>query len=83
LAFFGWLSGVCYLAAVILAVPVAVTYAQTGLVPRLPTAVLATGLALLGLLLTTSGLILDSIARARLEAKRLSYLGWSSRDANR
>jgi hypothetical protein len=51
-----------------------VTFAQTGLVPRLPTAVLATGLALLGLLLTVTGLILDSIAKSRIEVKRLAYL---------
>lgn len=83
LAFFGWLSGVCYLAAVVLAVPVAVTYAQTGLVPRLPTAVLATGITVLGLLLTMSGLVLDSIARARLETKRLNYLNWSNPETRR
>jgi hypothetical protein len=52
----------------------AVTYAQTGLVPRLPTAILATGLVVVGLLMTTAGLVLDSIAKGRLEAKRLAYL---------
>jgi glycosyltransferase involved in cell wall biosynthesis len=76
MAFFGWLAAACWAVAAALAVPLAVTYAETGLVPRLPTAVLATGLTLLGLLLTTSGLIMDSIARARLEAKRLAYLRW-------
>ena len=80
LAFFGWLAGVCYLSAVALAVPLAVTYVETGLVPRLPTAVLATGLTLLGLVFTTSGLIMETIARARLEAKRLAYLRWSRSD---
>ncbi|MCX8214438.1 MAG: glycosyl transferase, partial [SAR202 cluster bacterium] len=50
------------------------TYAQTGLVPRLPTAILATGLVVVGLLMTTAGLVLDSIAKGRLEAKRLAYL---------
>ena len=80
LAFFGWLAGACYLAAVVLAVPLAVTYVETGLVPRLPTAVLATGLTLLGLVFTTSGLIMEAIARARLEAKRLVYLHWPRSD---
>lgn len=80
LAFFGWLAGACYLAAVVLAVPLAATYVETGLVPRLPTAVLATGLTLLGLVFTTSGLIMEAIARARLEAKRLAYLRWSRPD---
>ena len=58
----------------VLGVPLAVTFAQTGLVPRLPTAVLATGLVLMGLLSGAAGLILDSIAKGRLEAKRLAYL---------
>ncbi|MGZ0186371.1 MAG: glycosyltransferase, partial [Acidimicrobiales bacterium] len=62
LAFFGWLAGACYLAAVVLAAPLAATYVETGLVPRLPTAVLATGLTLLGLVFTTSGLIMEAIA---------------------
>ena len=43
-------------------------------VPRLPTAVLITGLVLMGLLSGAAGLILDSIAKGRLEAKRLAYL---------
>ncbi len=81
LAFFGWLAAACWAVAVALAVPLAVTYAETGLVPRLPTAVLATGLTLLGLLLITSGMIMDSIARARLEAKRLAYLRWSGSES--
>jgi glycosyltransferase involved in cell wall biosynthesis len=80
LAFFGWLAGACYLAAVVLAVPLAATYVETGLVPRLPTAVLATGLTLLGLVFTTSGLSMEAIARARLEAKRLAYLHWPRPD---
>lgn len=74
LLMFGSLAGACSAAAVVLAVPLAVTYSQTGLVPRLPTAILATGLTLLGLLLLAAGLILDSVAKARVEAKRLAYL---------
>jgi hypothetical protein len=63
---------------VVLGIPLAVTYAQTGLVPRLPTAILATGLVVVGLLMTTAGLVLDSIAKGRLEAKRLAYLSLTS-----
>jgi hypothetical protein len=74
LAFFGAIAGMLFTAALILGVPLAVTFAQTGLVPRLPTAVLATGLVLMGLLSGAAGLILDSIAKGRLEAKRLAYL---------
>jgi len=74
LAFFGWIASTCWAVAIALAVPLAVTYADTGLVPRLPTVVLATGLVVVGLLLATAGVVLDSIARARLETKRLAYL---------
>ena len=54
------------------------TYADTGLVPRRPTAILATGLVVVGLLMTTAGLVLDSIAKGRIEAKRLAYLSLAS-----
>ncbi len=74
LAFFGWIAGACFAAALGLGVPLLVDFAQTGLVARLPSAVLATGLVIVGLLLTTAGLILESIAKGRLEAKRLAYL---------
>ena len=56
------------------AVPVVMDYIATGLVPRLPTAVLATGLMLLASLSFACGLILDSVARGRKEMKRLAYL---------
>lgn len=49
-------------------------FLRTGLVPRLPTAVLATGLVLLACLSATCGLVLDSVARGRKELKRLAYL---------
>jgi hypothetical protein len=58
-----------------LGVPVVLEFVATGLVPRLPTALLATGLVLLAFLSFTCGLILDSVARARKEVKRLAYLG--------
>jgi len=74
LAFFGAVAGAFLAVALTLGVPLAVTFAQTGLVPRLPTAVLATGLVLMGLLSAAAGLILDSIAKGRLEARRLAYL---------
>jgi hypothetical protein len=57
-----------------LGVPVVVTYLQSGLVPRFPTAILATGLELLAFLSFGCGLILDSVARGRKEIKRLAYL---------
>jgi len=55
-------------------VPVVLEFLATGLVPRIPTAVLATGLVLLSFLSFASGLILDSVTRARKEVKRLAYL---------
>ncbi|CAO3423162.1 glycosyltransferase family 2 protein [Azospirillum doebereinerae] len=61
-------------AAVILAWPVLATYVQTGLVPRFPTALLSTGLMLLGFLSLTCGLILDTVTLGRREAKRMRYL---------
>jgi glycosyltransferase involved in cell wall biosynthesis len=57
-----------------LGVPVVIDFLQTGLVPRLPTAVLSMGLMLLGFLSLACGLILDAVARGRKETKRLAYL---------
>ncbi len=59
---------------VVLAIPVIVTYAQTGLVPRFPTAILSTGLTLLAALSFAAGLILDTVTRGRRELKMLHYL---------
>jgi hypothetical protein len=55
-------------------IPVVFEFLHTGLVPRLPTAVLATGLMLLGFLSLACGLILDAVSRGRKENKRLAYL---------
>jgi len=57
-----------------LGVPVVIEFLHTGLVPRLPTAVLATGLVLLASLSMCCGLILDAVSRGRKENKRLAYL---------
>ncbi len=62
------------LAALVLGIPVIAQFMKTGLVPRLPTAVLATALMGLAFLSTTCGFILDSVARGRKEAKRMAYL---------
>ena len=69
------LSGAALLAlALALGIPVVTEFLHTGLVPRFPTAILATGLVLLSFLSFAAGLILDSVARARKEVKRLAYL---------
>ena len=64
----------CSLLGLGLGFPVVVEFLQTGLVPRLPTAVLATGFVLLSFLSLVCGLVLDSVARGRKEFKRLTYL---------
>ena len=57
-----------------LAFPLFLTYLETGLVPRLPTAVLCSGVMLLAFLSLTCGIILESLTRSRREMKRLKYL---------
>ena len=74
LQFFGSAGAALLALAIILAIPLIGVYLETGLVPRLPTAVLATGLVLLACLAVVCGLILDSVARGRKEMKRLAYL---------
>lgn len=74
LPFFFAIGAVLLLVALGLAVPVVRDFLATGLVPKLPTAVLSTGLVLLSFLAVVCGLILDSVARGRKEMKRLAYL---------
>ena len=76
LQFFGIAGAALLVVGVALGLPVVFEYFHTGLVPRLPTAVLATGLILLSFLSAAAGLILDSVARGRKEFKRLIYLGY-------
>ena len=71
---FGSLSLLSFLTATVLAIPLIITYVDTGLVPRLPTAVLSASLILLSLLLMIAGLILDSVTKSRIEVKRIAYL---------
>jgi hypothetical protein len=64
----------CLLLALGLAAPLVLTYLDTGLVPRLPTAVLCACLVLLGFLFLVCGLVLDTVTLGRLEIKRMAYL---------
>jgi len=75
LAFFSWLAAALAAIAILISIPVFLTFIETGLVPRLPTALLSTGLMLLAFLSLTCGLILDNVTRGRQEMKRLFYLG--------
>lgn len=74
LLFFSLGAAACALASLLLALPLLLTYLDTGLVPRFPTAILCAALMLLGFLLLACGLILDTVTRGRIEAKRLAYL---------
>jgi len=74
LALFGSLGIALAIMAVGLAIPVFITYVEEGLVPRLPTAVLSTGLMVVAVLSIACGLILDTVTRGRREAKLIAYL---------
>ena len=77
--FFGAFAGLFALAAVLLSVPIFQTWLETGLVPRLPSAIACTGLMIIAALSAVCGLILDSLARSRVEQKRMLYLALADR----
>lgn len=74
LVFFSFLAGLLSAVAIVLIIPILITYQKTGQVPRFPTAILSMGLFLAAFLSVTSGLVLDTITRGRREMKRLFYL---------
>jgi glycosyltransferase involved in cell wall biosynthesis len=74
--FFGGIGAALLMAALVLSVPLVLTYIDTGLVPRLPTAILVTGLAIIATLCFFAGLILDTVTRGRREVRRLAYLAY-------
>jgi len=74
LSLFGAFGVAAAIVSIGLAIPIFITYVQEGLVPRLPTAVLSTGLMLLAFLSLACGLILDTVTRGRREAKLIAYL---------
>lgn len=71
---YGFAALLLAVVAVVLAAPLLPTYLATGLVPRFPTAILATGLSILSALSLTAGLVLDTVTRGRREQKLLAYL---------
>ena len=81
LAFFGGIAIVVGTLGLLLGGSVVIEYMHTHLVPRFPTAILATGLMLLAFLALGVGLILNNVARGRRETKRLAYLAQSSQSA--
>jgi glycosyltransferase involved in cell wall biosynthesis len=74
LSFFSGLGIVLAIVSVGFAIPILITYFEQGIVPRLPTAILSTGLMLLAFLSIVAGLVLDTVTRGRREMKRLVYL---------
>jgi glycosyltransferase involved in cell wall biosynthesis len=74
--FFSIIAAFFFVLSVVISIPVFRTFFETGLVPRLPTAILATSLMLLSFLSLMSGLILDTVTRGRRELKRLTYLSY-------
>lgn len=78
LFFYGIIFGLLAMLSLALSVPIIATYLETGLVPRLPTAVLIASTMLLAFLALTCGLILDTVTHGRREIKRLAYLTVSS-----
>ena len=74
--FYGGIAAFLAALAVVLAVPLAITYAKTGLVPRVPTAILITGMMIVAALSFFCGLILDTVVRGRREVRRLHYLSF-------
>jgi glycosyltransferase involved in cell wall biosynthesis len=74
LSFFGTIGLAFAIASIGFAVPILMTFLETGLVPRLPTAMLSTGLMVIAFLSISVGLVLDTVTRGRREAKLFAYL---------
>ena len=74
--FFGMIGALLVGAALLLAIPLILTYVDTGLVPRFPTAILVTGMVIVAVLCFFAGLILDTVTRGRREMRRLAYLSF-------
>jgi glycosyltransferase involved in cell wall biosynthesis len=82
LRFFTAIGVFLILVSIGLAIPILITYLELGLVPRLPTAVLAMGLMILAMLSISSGLVLDTVTRGRREMKLLAYLAQAPAERN-
>ena len=78
LPFFSAIAIALAAVSIALAIPIVLTYIQEGIVPRFPTAILATGLMLAALLSFASGMVLDTVTRGRREVKLLAYLRYGA-----
>jgi glycosyltransferase involved in cell wall biosynthesis len=72
--FYGSIGAFLLALAIVLSIPLVITYLNTGLVPRFPTAILVTGMVVIAVLCFFAGLILDTVTRGRREVRRLAYL---------
>lgn len=73
LQFFTWLFTLLTMISIVIAWPIVTEYMHTGLVPRFPTAILATGIMLLAFHSLFSGLVLSTVTHGRREMKRMAY----------
>lgn len=78
LFFFLSMSCLLMFTSVLISIPLVITYLETGLVPRFPTAILSTGLVILSALSAVCGLILNTVTIGRQELKRLHYISIAS-----
>jgi hypothetical protein len=84
LVFFSTIAAFMAASGIVMVLPLISEYLATGLVPRFPTAILATGTMIVAVISLTCGVLLDSVARNRRELKRLHYLSvplWSANQA--
>ena len=77
-ATYGFVALVAAVASLAIGVPVIWEFALTGLVSRLPSAVLASGLGIIACLSVTVGLTLSGVLRGRQELARLAYLQYEA-----
>ncbi|HAM16281.1 MAG TPA: glycosyl transferase [Eggerthellaceae bacterium] len=74
MALFGWLSLLFVVLGLIAGIPVVAEFAATGLVPRLPTALLAVALVLAGMLSLVCGLVLDTVVKGSRKQYELQVI---------
>ena len=72
--FFGMISLFLFLVGLGLGIPVVIEYLNTGLVPRFPTAILASSLMICSFISLLMGIVLESVAKVKKEIGRANYL---------
>lgn len=84
MALFGWVALICIIIGLIFGIPVIIEFAQTGLVPRMPTALLAVAFVFIGLLALVCGFILDTVVKGTRKQYELDVLNtYRSREASK